>query len=126
MALLRGLFSFLQGYLAERASQGVAYDLRDELFAKMERLSFGYYDRVETGQLVTRLTSDVEQIRGFAGSGVVQLASAAVMLAGTTVLLLVLNWKLALVALSIVPAICFLLLRFVRKIGPLFRGCRSL
>jgi ATP-binding cassette, subfamily B, multidrug efflux pump len=59
-ALLRGLFTFLQGYLAERASQGVAYDLRNDLFAKIERLGFAYYDRVETGQLVTRLTSDVD------------------------------------------------------------------
>jgi ATP-binding cassette subfamily B protein len=69
VALARGLFQFLQGYLAERASQGVAYDLRNTLFEKIERLGFAYYDRVETGQLVTRLTSDVEQIRSFAGSG---------------------------------------------------------
>ena len=125
VALLRGLFAFLQGYLAERASQGVAYDLRNALFAKIERLSFSYYDRVETGQLVTRLTSDVEQIRTFAGSGVVQLASAAVMLVGTTVLLLVLNWQLALVALAIMPAISVLLLRFARRIGPLFRSVQQ-
>jgi ATP-binding cassette, subfamily B, multidrug efflux pump len=124
-ALLRGLFQFLQGYLAERASQGVAYDLRNDLFAKIERLGFSYYDRVETGQLVTRLTSDVEQIRTFAGSGVVQLAAAAVMLAGTTTLLLLLDWRLALVALAIVPLIFVLLLRFVRKIGPLFRGVQQ-
>jgi ATP-binding cassette subfamily B protein len=115
----------LQGYLAERASQGVAYDLRNTLFAKIERLSFSYYDRVETGQLVTRLTSDVEQIRTFAGSGVVQLASAVVMLVGTTVLLLVLNWRLALVALGVVPLIFALLLRFVRRIGPLFRSVQQ-
>jgi ATP-binding cassette subfamily B multidrug efflux pump len=120
-ALVRGLFTFLQGYLAERASQGVAYDLRNDLFAKIERLGFGYYDRVETGQLVTRLTSDVEQIRSFAGSGVVQLAAAVVMLVGTTTLLVVLDWRLALVALAIVPAIFVLLVRFVRRIGPLFR-----
>jgi ATP-binding cassette, subfamily B, multidrug efflux pump len=125
VALLRGLFTFSQGYLAERASQGVAYDLRNALFAKIERLSFSYYDRAETGQLVTRLTSDVEQIRTFAGSGVVQLASAAVMLLGTTILLLVLDWRLALVALSIVPAIFVLLMRFVRKIGPLFRSVQQ-
>ena len=124
-ALLRGLFQFLQGYLAERASQGVAYDLRNDLFAKIERLGFSYYDRVETGQLVTRLTSDVEQIRTFAGSGVVQLAAAAVMLVGTTTLLLLLDWRLALVALAIVPVIFVLLLRFVRKIGPLFRGVQQ-
>jgi ATP-binding cassette subfamily B multidrug efflux pump len=87
VALLRGFFTFLQQYLAERASQGVAYDLRNDLFAKIERLGFGYYDRVETGQLVTRLTSDVEQIRTFAGSGVVQLNSVLQEdLAGTRVI----------------------------------------
>jgi ATP-binding cassette, subfamily B, multidrug efflux pump len=121
LALVRALFTFLQGYLAERASQGVAYDLRDALFERIERLSFSYYDRVQTGQLVTRLTSDVEQIRTFAGSGVVQLANAVVMLVGTTVLLLYLDWQLALVALAIVPVIVVLLVRFVGRIRPLFR-----
>jgi ATP-binding cassette subfamily B protein len=121
LALARALFTFLQGYLAERTSQGVAYDLRDALFERIERLSFSYYDRVQTGQLVTRLTSDVEQIRTFAGSGVVQLANAVVMLVGTTMLLLYLDWQLALVALAIVPVIAVLLVRFVGRIRPLFR-----
>ncbi len=120
VAVLRGLFNFLQGFLAERASQGVAYDLRNALFAQIERLSFSYYDRVEAGQLLTRVTNDVEQIRAFAGSGVVQIASALVMLVGSTVLLLLLNWQLALVALATIPPLFVLLLRFVRRIGPLF------
>ena len=121
VALARGLCTFLQGYLAERASQGVAYDLRNALFERIERLSFSYYDRVQTGQLVTRLTNDVEQIRQFAGNGIVQLAAATIMLAGSTVLLLALNWRLALVALAIMPVIVTLIVRFVRRIGPLFR-----
>lgn len=120
VALARGLFTFLQGYLAERASQGVAYDLRNALFERIGRLSFSYYDRVQTGQLVTRLTNDVEQIRTFTGSGVVQLANAAVMLVGTTFLLLYLDWRLALVALAIIPPIVFVLVRFVQRIRPLF------
>ena len=120
VALARGLFTFLQGYLAERASQGVAYDLRDALFGQMERLSFSYYDRVQTGQLVQRLTNDVEQIRSFAGSGVVQLANAVVMLVGAAALLFYLDWRLALVALAVVPAIALLLVRFVGLIRPLF------
>jgi len=120
VALIRGLFTFLQGYLSERASQGVAYDLRDALFERLERLSFSYYDRVQTGQLLTRLTSDVEQIRQFAGTGIIQLAASVVMLVGTTALLLLTDWRLALVALAIVPAIFLLLLTFVRRIGPLF------
>jgi ATP-binding cassette subfamily B protein len=120
VALARGLFTFLQGYLAERASQGVAYDLRDALFGQMERLSFSYYDRVQTGQLVQRLTNDVEQIRSFAGSGVVQLANAVVMLIGAASLLFYLDARLALVSLAVVPAIALLLVRFVRLIRPLF------
>ena len=121
VAVVRGLFNFFQGYLAERASQGVAYDLRNELFSRVERLSFGYHDRVETGQLVTRLTNDVEQVRGFIGTGVVQLASSVVMFIGTTVLLLWIDWQLALIVLAVIAPIVFLLTQFVKKIGPLFR-----
>jgi ATP-binding cassette, subfamily B, multidrug efflux pump len=120
MALLRGLFSFLQGYLAERASQSVAYDLRETLFAQLQRLSFSYYDTVATGQLITRVTNDVEQIRAFAGAGIVQIAAAVAMLVGSTVLLFLLNWRLALISLATIPAIVWLLVGFVRRIGPLF------
>ncbi|HEX5503708.1 MAG TPA: ABC transporter ATP-binding protein [Thermomicrobiales bacterium] len=120
VAALRGLFNFLQGYLAERASQGVAYDLRDALFAKIQRLSFSYYDQVQTGQLLTRVTNDVEQIRTFAGAGVIQLCNAVIMLVGSAVLLFLLNWKLTLAALTIVPAIVLILATFIRRVGPLF------
>jgi ATP-binding cassette subfamily B multidrug efflux pump len=120
VALVRGGCTFLQGFLAERASQGVAYDLRDLLFAKLQRLSFSYYDKVATGQLLTRVTNDVEQIRAFAGSGVIQIVSAVVTLLGTTVLLFSLNWRLALVALAMIVPIMVLLARFVQRIGPLF------
>src|SRR5258708_4631667 len=94
--------------------------MRNALFAQIERLSFSYYDRVETGQLLTRVTNDVEQIRTFAGTGIVQIASAIIMLIGTTILLLTLNWQLALVALATIPPLFVLLLRFIRRIGPLF------
>ena len=120
VAVARGLFSFLQTFLAERASQGIAYDLRDALFTRVERLSFSYFDTVQTGQLLTRLTSDVEQIRGFVGSGFVQLLAAVVMFFGTVVFLFELNWRLAIATLVVVPAIFFVLIRFVRAIGPMF------
>ena len=120
LALLRGIATFLQSYLAERASQGVAYDLRDALFVKIERLSFSYYDRVQTGQLLTRLTSDVEQVRAFAGAGLVQLVASVAMLIGSAALLFAMNWRLAIVSLLAFPAIFFLLALFVRRIAPLF------
>jgi len=55
-ALARGVFAFFQGYMAERLSQSIAFDFRNELFAKIQRLSFGYHDRNQTGQLMIRAT----------------------------------------------------------------------
>ncbi len=120
IAVGRGLFNFVQGYLAERASQGVAFDLREALFARIQRLSFSYYDRAQTGQLLTRLTNDVEQVRTFVGSGVVQLAASLVMLLGCAVLLFVTNAALAAVALAAVLPIFWLLKVFIGRVGPLF------
>ncbi|RKH66098.1 ABC transporter ATP-binding protein [Corallococcus interemptor] len=126
IALGRGLFNFLQGYLAERASQGVAFDLRDALFARIQRLSFSYYDQAQTGQLLTRLTSDVEAVRTFVGSGVVQFAAAAAMLLGCAGLLLYLDPVLALAALSSVVPILWVLRRFMRRMRTLFGQLQAL
>lgn len=120
VALVRSLFTFAQGYLAERASHHVAYDLRDALFARIEALSFSYHDRAQTGQLLTRLTDDVEQIRRFMGGGVIQCIASIIMLFGSAVLLLMLNWRLALIALTTIPVILFLLLRMVQRVSPLY------
>jgi ATP-binding cassette subfamily B multidrug efflux pump len=120
LAVLRGVFNFLQGYLAERASQGVAFDLRGALFARIQRLSFSYYDHAQTGQLLTRLTNDVEQVRTFVGAGVVQLAASLLMLVGGAVLLFTIQPLLALAALVSIAPIFLLLKRFVGAMGPLF------
>ena len=67
VALLRALFSFLQGLWAAKASQHVAYDMRNALYHKIQTLSFGYHDRAQTGQLLTRATSDVDRVQMFVG-----------------------------------------------------------
>ena len=126
IALGRGLFNFLQGYLAERASQGVAFDLRDALFARIQRLSFSYYDQAQTGQLLTRLTSDVEAVRTFVGSGVVQFAAAAAMLVGCTGLLLWLDPVLALAAIASVAPILLVLRSFAKQMRPLYGQLQAL
>jgi len=120
IAVARGVLNFLQGYLAERASQGVAFDLRDGLFARIQRLSFSYYDQAQTGQLLTRLTNDVEQVRMFVGSGVVQMAASLAMVIGCAALLLYRNAALAVVALAAIAPILVVLRRFVARMGPLF------
>jgi len=121
VALVRGIFNFLQGYLGEVASQGVAYELRNSVFEKLQNLSFSYHDRSHTGKLMTRMTSDVELVRMFLGRGLVMLTSALLLLLGTLVMLFLTNWRLTLFVLLIVPVIAVIFTFFVRKIMPLSR-----
>lgn len=119
LALVRGLFNFLQGYWTEVTSQGIAYDLRNEIFAKLQRLSFSYHDKAQTGKLMVRMTSDVEIVRTFAGAGFLQLVSAILLLAGTLVILFATNVTLTLIFLSMIPAIGIIFWIFIRKVMPL-------
>ena len=97
--IVYGVFAFLQAYWAEKNSQAVAYDLRNDLFAKIQRLSFSYHDQNQTGQLMIRATDDVEKVRLFIGQGLLQLAGAFILLAGTLIILFSTNVQLALVTI---------------------------
>ncbi len=121
VAGIRDLSSFTQGYWSEKASQGAAYDMRNAIFAHLENLSFSYHDRAQTGQLMTRVTSDVEAVRNFTGAGILQLLNAIVMLVGSATILLISNWKLASLALLMVPAIAAVFFVFLTRVGPRFR-----
>ena len=119
VALVRGLFNFLQGYLGEIASQGVAYELRNGIFEKLQNLSFSYHDHSHTGKLMTRMTSDVELVRMFLGRGLVMLVSSIILLVGTLVMLFITDWKLTLLVMLIIPAIGGVFMIFVKKIMPM-------
>ena len=120
VALVGALFRFLQGYLSEKASQGVAYDLRNELFAKIQRLSFGYHDKAQTGQLMTRATNDVDLVRQFTGMGFLQLLNAIVMMVGSVAFLVSMNWQLSLIVLLIVPLALGVFGFFASRARPMF------
>ena len=120
VALVRGVFTFTQGFWSEKASQGVAYDLRNNLFAKLQSLSFSYHDRAQTGQLMTRITSDVEQVRTFISMGLLQMFSATALLVGSITALVLMNWQLALITVLTVPAMTVIISYFMRIMRPLF------
>jgi ATP-binding cassette subfamily B multidrug efflux pump len=120
LAVVGAIFSFIQGVLAARTAQGIAYDLRNQLYAKIQSLSFGYHDRAQTGQLLTRTTSDVEMVRMFVGMGFIQVLSAVLMMVSSVVLLFVTDWQLAFIVLVLVPLIFGLLGFFASRARPLF------
>jgi ATP-binding cassette subfamily B protein len=120
VALARSVFTFLQGFLAARVSQGAAYDLRNSLYAKIQSLSFSYHDRAQTGQLLTRATSDVERIRMFVGMGLIHFLSALAMMLGSLTLLFLTDWQLALIMLVLIPLTMGLFALFASRARPLF------
>jgi ATP-binding cassette subfamily B multidrug efflux pump len=85
---MRGFFAFAQSYMSENAGQSVAFDFRNDLFAKIQRLSFSYHDRNRTGQLMIRATDDVEKVRIFIGQGLLLAVQAVVLLTGALIMLL--------------------------------------
>jgi ATP-binding cassette subfamily B protein len=115
-----GVFAFLQAYWGEKNSQAVAFDLRNDLFAKIQRLSFSYHDRNQTGQLMIRATDDVEKVRLFLGQGLIQLVGAFILLGGTLIIIFSTNAKLAVVTLWILPVALVLFFVFGGLSRPLF------
>jgi ATP-binding cassette, subfamily B, multidrug efflux pump len=119
-AVMRGIFSFVQAFMAEKTSQGMAFDLRNAIFAKVQRLSFSYYDRNQTGQLMIRATDDVERVRMFIAQGLVMTAQAFLLLVGALLILALTNWQLTLIVMPLLPIALVLFMVFGRVSQPLF------
>src|SRR4030095_8670347 len=116
LALMSGL-----RVIAGRQALGVEYDLRDELYAHFLRLSFGFYDRTQTGQLMSRATIDLQSVRFFLGYGLIFFAQHVVTIVVVTAVLFVYSWKLAFVALAITPIIAGVAYRYSRVSQPVLR-----
>jgi ATP-binding cassette subfamily B protein len=120
-AAFRGVFAFLQAFWAEKNSQSVAYDLRNDLYSKIQKLSFSYHDQNQTGQLMIRATDDIEKLRLFIGQGLLQLVGAIILLTGTIIILFSTNVPLAWTAMPILPVALVLFFIFGSAAQPLFR-----
>ena len=122
VTLVQGVFRFFQGFLTERVSQGIAYNLRNEIYRKLQGLSFSYHDRAQTGQLLSRATSDVDRLQRITGGGILGLIDAIVLLVGTTVALFRMNALLAPLALVVMPIITIFMRGFIERVHPLFHA----
>ena len=106
VSVLRGIFAYGQQYLANWVAQTVAYDLRNDLYDRFQRLSFSFHDHSETGQLMSRATVDVEYCRQFLSMGLLNLTQTAVQIVLVVFLMLKYgDWRLALIMLITIPAI---------------------
>jgi ATP-binding cassette subfamily B multidrug efflux pump len=119
-AVARGVFAFGQNFMSQALSENIAFDLRNDLFSKIQRLSFSYHDKNRTGQLMIRATDDVERLRVFIGQGLLLALQALILLAGTLIILLLTNARLTLVVLPILPLALLIFMGFGAIAQPLF------
>jgi ATP-binding cassette subfamily B protein len=120
-AAARAVFSFFQGVLMARTAQGIAYDLRNQLYSKIQALSFSYHDQAQTGQLMTRATSDVDMVQRFMGHGFLMMVGAAIMMLGSLTFLFITNWQLSLATLAIVVFTFSVFGTIASRVRPLFK-----
>jgi ABC-type multidrug transport system fused ATPase/permease subunit len=105
VSVLRALFSYGQNYLAEALSHIVAYELRNDIFEKLQSLSFGFHDKEETGNLMSKATSDVDAVRFYVSMGMVRGLTVIVMVVAVAALMLATNWRLGVISLAFVPLV---------------------
>ena len=123
--LARALFMAGRRLIAGRQALGVEYDMRNALYAKLLRLSFGFYDRHQTGQLMSRATVDLQSVRFFLGYGLIFFFQHVTTILGVTAVMFVASWRLALVATAITPLIVILAYRYSSVSHPVLRDVQQ-
>ena len=116
---VKGVLVFVQGYLSEWSSQGVAYELRNDIHRKLQSLSFSYHDRAESGQLLARAISDVDRVRFLTGRALLRFSDTLTLFLGTAVVLIRMNAPLAILSLGTMPFLAAQAWRYARVFRPL-------
>jgi ATP-binding cassette, subfamily B, multidrug efflux pump len=125
IAVLRVLFGFLQRYYGEWMSFRVAYDLRNEFYDKVQRLPFVFHDRAQTGDLMSRATSDITETERFVGIGMMDLVASLLLLAGVIGFMLAESVTLSLLVFMPMVILVITTLRFGNTVRPMFTAIQE-
>ena len=116
LALFEGGFAFLSGRLAAYSAEGITRRLRNFLYDHIQRLSFAYHSKTPTGDLIERVTSDMDSVRNFFNEQAIGVGRIILLFVINFLAILDLNWKLALASIAVVPVILVVSLWFFKKV----------
>ncbi|RJS76150.1 ATP-binding cassette domain-containing protein [Candidatus Bathyarchaeota archaeon] len=119
------VFSLIQRYANGYFSQKVVFDIRNDVFKSIQRQSFVFFDRIKTGQLMSRATTDVDRIRGFVGWQLRMLINAFFLLGAVITSMVLINWDLTLLAFSMIPILFLGYTIYGKKIRPVVHAARE-
>jgi ATP-binding cassette, subfamily B, bacterial len=125
IALSTGVLTFWYTQTLGDVGQRFVFELRRNLFAHMQRLSLRFHDRQRTGDLITRLTSDIQALRDVVSNGSLLLVSNGCLLVGMVAMMVWLNWPFAIAALSVAPLLFATVLRYTNRIKAAARDARA-
>jgi ATP-binding cassette subfamily B protein len=125
LGALRAIFMAARRLISGKQALAVEMDMRQGLYAHLVRLSFGFYDRHQTGQLMSRATVDLQGVRFFLGYGLIFFFQNILTVASVTVVLFFFEWKLALIALAITPVLVVLAYRYSHVAHPTLRDVQQ-
>lgn len=119
--VVRAAINYYERISMEWVAQRTIYDLRNAVYRHLQTMSFSFYDKAETGQLMSRATADVETLRRFLSFGVLRLVGSTLTLAVVMVLLFSMNWRLTLVSLATMPVLIGAVWHFATRVRPRYR-----
>jgi ATP-binding cassette subfamily B protein len=125
-AVARGIFQYFQTYSAEWLAQRCAYDIRNDIYNHLQRLSFAYHDKAQTGQIMQRATQDVEGVRMFISMGAIRLVYIVALLIATITLMIMTNLQLAMLSWIFIPVTAGLAIRFTSQLRPIMLRTQDL
>jgi ABC-type multidrug transport system fused ATPase/permease subunit len=124
LSLVQGGVDFLRLYLTAYTGQRIVFDLRNAVFQHLSRLSFSFYDRARTGDLMSRVTADVDVLNNFFGRAAVIVLTNLLILVGILGVLIAWDWRLGLVYLGLLPLIALGMWAYARRVRPAWRRVR--
>lgn len=125
LTVLRSVSNYVRGVAFEKLSQNFVFDMRTDLYDHLQEMSYSFYDNNYIGEIMSRMTGDIEGLRNMLAGGVVQLAENLIWFVGSLILLFFLSWKLALLMVVVAPIVAVVAVLFRRKIHPAFRDLRE-
>lgn len=120
--VLSAVFSYLQGYIMTGVSMKVTYQLRKDIDDKIHKLPFQYYDKTSYGEVLSRITNDVDTISQSLNQSITQIITSLAMVIGIIVMMLTISWQLTLVALGILPVTMIFVTFIIKKSQKHFKG----
>lgn len=125
IAIFDGVCTYAEKYYTTNVGQWIMHDLRKTLYSHIQRMSLAFHDHSQTGDLISRVTSDIDSVQSFITSNLLDTLINSVTLAGMIGVMLYVNWRFTLIAISVAPVMFFIVYRYTRLIKKASREVRK-